>query len=79
MCCLLKWYYDNFVKNEDKGSFAGMVIYTIPQLNFIVRANRYVNDVKVEGIFIPSKQDNLEERVKVLKSIHDILYYFFLL
>lgn len=61
--------YDDFVKNEDKGSFTGMAIYTIPQLNFIVRANCYVNGVKVEGVFMPSKRGNLEERVKVLKSI----------
>lgn len=60
---------DKFINCSDKGQFTGVAIYTNPQNNMIVRANRYEKGEKVQGVFLPGDKETLVERAKILESI----------
>ena len=60
---------ERFINCADKGRFSGIAIYTIPHLDIVIRANRYVNGVKTRGVFLPNKNQTLKQKLKVLESI----------
>ncbi len=60
---------DLFVNCSDKARFSGVAIYTNPLNGRLVRVNRYIDGVKMQGVFIPGDMETLGQRVKVLRSI----------
>lgn len=60
---------DLFVNCSDKARFSGVAIYTNPLNGRLVRVNRYIDGVKMQGVFIPGDMETLGLRVKVLRSI----------
>ncbi len=60
---------DLFVNCSDKARFSGVAIYTNPLNGRLVRVNRYIGGVKMQGVFIPGDMETLGQRVKVLRSI----------
>lgn len=60
---------DLFINCSDKACFSGVAIYTNPLNGRLVRVNRYIDGVKMQGVFIPGDMETLGQRVKVLRSI----------
>ena len=60
---------DLFINAGDKGGFTGVAIYSIPGLDLIVRANRYINGIKEKGIFMSGTEKDMKDKVFWLKSI----------
>ena len=60
---------DLFINAGDKGGFSGVVIYSIPGLDLIVRANRYINGIKIKGIYLSGDKKEMKEKIFRLKSI----------
>lgn len=60
---------NQFINCSDKGKFSGVAIYTVPNLNMIIRASRYVNGVKTQGVFLPDKSKKMKQKIKCLRSI----------
>lgn len=58
-----------FINCSDKACFSGVAIYTNPLNGRLVRVNRYIDGVKMQGVFIPGDMETLGQRVKVLRSI----------
>mgnify|MGYP001629555725 CR=1 FL=1 len=60
---------ERFINCADKGQFSGIAVYTMPHLDIVIRANRYVNGVKTKGVFWPNKNQALKQKLKTLESI----------
>lgn len=60
---------DLFINCSDKAYFSGVAIYTDPLNGRIIRADRYVDGLKIQGIFMPGDMETLGQRVKVLRSV----------
>lgn len=60
---------DLFINAGNKGRFSGVAIYSIPGLDLIVRANRYINGIKEKGIFMSGSDKEMKDKVFWLKSI----------
>ena len=58
---------DRFINAGEIGDFSGLAIYTIPSLDLIVRANRYVNGVKKQGVFMYGKKEERANKTVYLK------------
>ena len=60
---------DLFINAGDKGGFSGVVIYSIPGLDLIVRVNRYTTGIKTKGIYLSGDKKEMKEKIFRLKSI----------
>lgn len=60
---------DLFINCSDKACFSGAAIYTDPLNGRIIRADRYVDGLKIQGVFMPGDMETLGQRVKVLRSV----------
>lgn len=60
---------DLFINCSDKACFSGAAIYTDPLNGRIIRADRYIDGLKIQGVFMPGDMETLGQRVKVLRSV----------
>ena len=60
---------DLFINAGDKGGFTGVAIFSIPGLDLLVRANRYINGIKEKGIFMSGLEKEMKDKVFWLKSM----------
>ncbi|MEY8685748.1 hypothetical protein AB9N12_06260 [Bacteroides sp. AN502(2024)] len=60
---------DKFINCADKGTFTGVAIYSMPQTDLIIRANRYENGIKKKGASLLDKSKTPQERIATIKSI----------
>lgn len=60
---------DRFINCKDKADFTGIAIYTIPNLDLIIRANHYTNGVKDQGVYLPGNKKLLNKKVAAVRSL----------
>lgn len=65
----LKAVANRFINCADKGGFSGIAFYTIPNLNRIIRVNRYENGVKKQGVFLHGRREQMEEKVAIAQGL----------
>lgn len=65
----LKAVANRFINCADKGGFSGIAFYTIPNLNRIIRVNRYENGIKKQGVFLSGKREQMEEKMAIAHEL----------
>lgn len=60
---------EKFINCADKGGFSGIAIYTIPQLDLIIRVNHYVDGIKKAGVFLSGKRELMNKKVAIAQSL----------
>ncbi len=65
----LKEVTNRFINCADKGGFSGIAFYTIPNLNRIIRVNRYENGIKKQGVFLSGKREQMEEKMAIAHEL----------
>lgn len=60
---------DKFINAGDKSDFTGIAIYTIPNLNSIIRVNHYTNGIKDRGVFLSGNREQVIKKISIALSI----------
>lgn len=60
---------DKFLNTKDRGSYSGVVIYSIPGFNIPIRVNKYFEGKKVAGVFLVGSKTAVAKKIKIAKEI----------
>lgn len=60
---------DKFLNTKDRGSYSGVVIYSIPGFNIPIRVNKYFEGKKVAGVFFAGPKTAVAKKVEIAKEI----------
>jgi hypothetical protein len=60
---------ERFINCKKKLDFTGVAIYTIPNMDLIIRVNHYTNGVKDQGVYLPGKPELLKKKLVVVRSM----------
>lgn len=60
---------DKFLNTKDRGSYSGVVIYSIPGFNIPIRVNKYFEGKKVAGVFLAGSKTAVAKKIEIAKEI----------
>lgn len=60
---------ERFINCKNKLDFTGVAIYTIPNIDLIIRVNHYTNGVKDQGVYLPGKPELLKKKLVIVRSM----------